>query len=86
MPHTSPSVLAPLARTARTVASALIAGFRRGEDADRVEARLRMLPVRDQALIVGATLAGLFTASLLAAQFGLPGLLAFMLAVIILVR
>mgnify|MGYP005845583951 CR=1 FL=1 len=81
-----PSVLIPLARTGRTVAAALIAGFARRLDADAVEARLRMLPAREQAPIVGATLAGLFVASLLAAQFGLPGLLVFMLAVIALIR
>lgn len=81
-----PSVLAPLARTGRTVAAALIAGFVRRLDAETVEARLRTLPGRAQAGIVGATLAGLFMASLFAAQFGLPGLLAFMLAVIFLVR
>jgi hypothetical protein len=80
------SLLVPLARTGRTVAAALIAGFRRNEDADTVEARLRELPPRLQAQIVGAVLAGLFVASLFAAQFGLPGILVFMLAVILIVR
>ena len=79
-------VLAPLARQGRTVASAVIAAFRRSEDPETVEARLRRLPARDQALIVGGVLAGMFLTSLLAAQFGIVGVLAFVLAVIILVR
>lgn len=77
--------LMPLARTSRTVAAALIAGVTRDE-AETVEARLRARPPRDQARIVGATLAALMGASVLAAQFGLPGMLAFLLAVIVLVR
>ncbi|MFN6976882.1 MAG: hypothetical protein ACK4OP_02070 [Gemmobacter sp.] len=86
MSQSQSSPLAPVARTCRTVAAAVIAGFRRGHDAEAVEARLARLALRDQAAIVGATLAGLFTASLIAAQFGIAGILVFLLAVIILVR
>ncbi|MFN3642193.1 MAG: hypothetical protein ACK4TB_04630 [Gemmobacter sp.] len=86
MPQSSSSPLAPIARVCRVVASAILAGFRRGLDADAVEARLSRLPRQDQVAIVGATLAGLFLTSVIAAQFGLPGILVFMLAVIALVR
>jgi hypothetical protein len=68
-----------------TVAATLIARVRRGETPDSVEARLWSRPARDRAMIVGATLAGLFVTALLAAQGGLFGMAAFFVAVILLV-
>jgi hypothetical protein len=68
-----------------TVAAALIARFRRGETAAGVEARLQARPARHRAMIVGATLAGLFVVALLAAQGGLFGMAAFFLAVVLLI-
>lgn len=78
--------LSSAGRLCRTVAIALIAGVRRGLDYDEVEARICALPVREQAVVTGATLAVLFALSLVAAQFGLIGMSLFWLAVILLVR
>ena len=74
------------ARLCRTVASALIAGVARRGDVDGVEARLAAMPVRDQTLIVGATLLALAALSFVAAQFGIIGLAVFWGAVILIVR
>jgi hypothetical protein len=70
---------------ALTVAAAFIARFRRGESLDAVEARLRALPPRGQAMAVGGTLGLVFIAALLAAQAGLVGMAIFFVAVILIV-
>lgn len=83
---TRSSALESLGRQARTVAATLIAAVLRGRDAAQVEDRLARLPLRAQGAVVGAVLLAVFVACLLAAQFGLPGILALLLAVIIAVR
>jgi hypothetical protein len=77
--------LTRLADRARTVAAAFIARFRRGESLDTVEARLRAMSPRDQAMAVGGTLGLVFVAALLAAQGGLLGMALFFVAVILIV-
>jgi hypothetical protein len=79
--------LLPMAgRMCRTVAVSLIAGVRRSESSEEIEARVADLPRGDQALIVGTTLGGLFLLSLIAAQFGLIGLALYLLAVVFIVN
>lgn len=73
-------------RMCRTVAIAIIAGFRRGDSFDTHEARILALPPREQRLITALVLAGLFCCSLIAAQFGLLGLAVFWFGVIFLIR
>ena len=80
------SPLEALGRSARRVASALIAGVMRRHKAEDVEARIAALAPREQAGVVLATLAGLFLVSLLFAQAGLVGLLGFLLMVILVVN
>jgi hypothetical protein len=86
MPEKLSDHLQPLGRACRTVAFALIAGFCRRLGHDEVAARMSRRPAREQALIVGATLAGLALTSLLFAQFGAIGMLIFLLLVIVIVN
>jgi hypothetical protein len=79
-------VLPTAGRMCRTVAVALIAGVRRRESIEEIEARVVDLPRGDQALIVGTTLGGLFLLSLIAAQFGLIGLALYLLAIVFIVN
>lgn len=79
-------LLEPLARACRNVTLGLIGGVCRRLGQDDIDARLAAQPPREQALIVAATLGALFLTSLLFAQFGLIGLLVFLLAIIVLVR
>jgi hypothetical protein len=78
-------VLTGIADRARTVAAAFIARFRRGESLETVEARLRAMPPREQAVAVGGTLGLVFIAALLAAQGGLLGMAVFFGAVILII-
>ena len=80
------SILSPIAALARSVSAALIAGVWRRRSQDEVEARLKALPGREQALITGAVLSALLLTSLLFAQAGLVGLAVFLLLVILIVR
>jgi predicted nucleic acid-binding protein len=82
---TAENALRQLGRHCVTVAAVLIARFRRGETSEHVEARLRARPVREQVFLVGLTLGALLLAALLAAQGGLFGMAAFLLAAILLV-
>lgn len=79
-------VLPTAGRMCRTVAVALIAGVRRSETTEEIDARVADLPRADQVLIVGTTLGGLFLLSLIAAQFGLVGLALYLLAVVFIVN
>lgn len=81
-----PSVLTALAVTSRRVASALIAGVWRRIPLEEVDSRLSRLPAREQVVIVGATLAALLAAAILAAQFGWIAMLGFWLGVIVIVN
>ena len=70
----------------RDVAAALIAAFWPGRDhADVIQWIDRAQPSAQSAIVFGA-LAGLFAASLCAAQFGLLGLCIFWLGVIWIIR
>lgn len=53
---------------------------------EEIAARLEARPLREQVLIVGTVLAGFFLTSLLFAHAGIPGLLSFLLLVILLIR
>ena len=75
-----------LGRMCRTVAVAIINGFRRKLSFDETEARIVALPLKEQVLLTGLVLSGLFCLSLIAAQFGLIGLAVFWLGVILLIR
>ena len=70
----------------RTVAAALIAGVWRRHPIGEVRDRLAALPAREEAAVVGGTLAALFFLALLAAQFGPVGLLLYLLAVVLIVN
>lgn len=70
----------------RTCAVTIISGLWRRHSIKEIDARLRARPLRDQVVITAAVLAGLFLLSLLAAQFGWIGMLAFWLLVIVLVN
>lgn len=74
-----------LMRQARLVAATLIAALWRTRSADEVDAALEAMPAPQRAMAVGAVLAGLFGASLFAAQWGLLGIALFFVAVIVLV-
>jgi hypothetical protein len=82
---TAENALRQLGRQCVTVAAVVIARFRRGETSDRVEARLRARPLREQVLLVGLTLGALFLTALLAAQGGLIGIAVFLLGAVLLV-
>ncbi|MCB6178608.1 hypothetical protein LHP98_10755 [Rhodobacter sp. Har01] len=80
------SPLNAMGRSARRVASALIAGITRRHKAEEVEAWIAALAPREQAGVVLATLAALFLLSLVFAQAGVVGMLAFLLLVILVVN
>jgi hypothetical protein len=70
----------------RTVAALLIAGVFRSRPFAEVEQDLRNKPLRQQATITLGVLGLLFGLSVCAAQFGWIGLLAFWLAIVVLVN
>ena len=80
------SAVRPMGRACRSVAIGLIGGVWRRMSHEEIDARLARRPAVEQTMIVAAALVGLATASLLSAQFGVAGLLAFFLAVVALVR
>lgn len=80
------SIVQPAARACRTVALGVISGIYRRLGHDEIEARIAARPQREQALIVGLTLCGLALTSLLFAQFGVIGMLVFLLLVIFVVN
>lgn len=67
----------------RNVAATLIAGVWRRHDARDVRDRLAALPARDEAAVIGGVLLTLALLAFGAAQFGPVGLLAYLLAVIL---
>lgn len=79
-------LLTPVGHICRLGASSLIAGVWRRRTPSEVEDRLRALPMRDQVLAVGGVLALLFLVAVFAAQFGIIGMLAFWLGVVLLVN
>lgn len=78
--------LSALGRSARRIASALIAGVVRRHSPEEVEAKIAALGLREQVGVVAATLAGLFALSMLFAQAGIVGMLGFLLLVILIVK
>lgn len=86
MRTTGEGLLLSFGQLARTVAATLVAGLWRRMSAEQIEARLKALPARDQAGLVGGVLGLMLLCSLFAAQFGILGMLGFWLAVILLVR
>jgi hypothetical protein len=70
----------------RAGAAALIAGVYRRQSIREVHDRLSARPVAEQAAIVGGVFSILFALGALATQFGWVGVLAFWLAVIVLVN
>ncbi|OLS52088.1 hypothetical protein [Rhodovulum sulfidophilum] len=71
---------------ARRVAFAIVGRLWWRRPPEEIVARLEARPLREQVLIVGTVLAGLFLTSLLFAHAGIPGLLSFLLLVILLIR
>ncbi|ARC88384.1 hypothetical protein [Rhodovulum sp. MB263] len=71
---------------ARRVAFAIVARLWWRRPPEEIAARLAARPLSEQALIVAAVLAGLFLTSLLFAHAGIPGVLSFLLLVILLIR
>ncbi len=86
MRMTGDGLLLSFGHLARSVSATLIAGLWRRMTSEQVEARLKALPAREQAGLVGGVLGLLFLCSLFAAQFGILGMLAFWLVVIVLVN
>ena len=86
MPMTHHSLLSPLGQACRTVSATLIAGVWRSRSIEQVETRLKRLAIREQAGVIGGVLGLMFLLSLFAAQFGIAGLLVFLLAVVALVN
>lgn len=86
MSETRGHFLAPAGQACRRVASVLIVGVWRRMTQAEVEARLKELAPRDQAVIVGGVLAALLGLCLFAAQFGIIGFLAFLLLVVLVVN
>lgn len=80
------TILTPVGHLCRTVAATLIAGVWRRRSADEVETRIKRLGLRDQVGVVGGVLGMMLLCSLFAAQFGILGMLAFWLVVIVLVN
>jgi hypothetical protein len=79
-------LMSELGARARTVAFLLVAGIARilgRRDYDKV---LADKPLPEQRRITALTLAGLFCASLLAAQFGWIGMLVFLMAVVLIIN
>jgi hypothetical protein len=70
----------------RNVAAALIAGVWRRRSIREVRDSLAALPPREEAAVVGGVLAALFLLGVFAAQFGVIGLLAYLLAVVLIVN
>lgn len=70
----------------RRVAAALVAGIWRRRTLSEVEEGLTSLPRVEQRLVVGGVLSAAFLISLLAAQLGWIAMLAFWLAVVIIVN
>ncbi|MCU0829478.1 MAG: hypothetical protein MUE52_19360 [Tabrizicola sp.] len=79
-------VLMVLAGRTRPVVAALLAPFWPGHDQSQAEARLARLSPRDEGMISAAVLALLFLLAVFAAQFGLLGMAAYFLAIILIVR
>ncbi|MBL3575800.1 hypothetical protein JMK10_09510 [Rhodovulum sulfidophilum] len=71
---------------ARRVAFAIVARLWWRRPPEEIAARLEARPLREQVLIVGTVLVGLFLTSLLFAHAGIPGLLSYLLLVILLIR
>lgn len=78
--------LGAVGRRCRDVALGVLAGFCRRIGFHEIEARVTALPLRDQAAITGAVLAGLFALSLFAAQFGILGIALYLAAIVVLIR
>jgi hypothetical protein len=81
----------PLARfrlgtLCRNVAAALIAGLWRRRTIVEVRDCLAAMPPREEAVVITAVLGLLFLLAVAAAQFGAIGLLAYLLAVVLIVN
>ena len=86
MPMTHNSLLSPLGHVCRTVSATLIAGVWRRRSIEEVEGRIKALSLRDQVGVVAGVLSLMVLLSLFAAQFGILGLLAYLLGVVVLVN
>jgi hypothetical protein len=92
LPHVVPMARnQPLARFRfgtlyRNVAAALIAGVWRRRSITEVRDRLAAMPPLEEAAVIAGVLALLFLLAVAAAQFGVIGLLAYLLAVVLIVN
>lgn len=76
----------PLANAGRNVTALMISGVARKFGIQDLRERIEKRPVLEQAVIVFATLGLLFLSCLLAAQFGIIGMLLLFLAIIVIAR
>ncbi|MCE6967217.1 hypothetical protein [Cereibacter sphaeroides] len=79
-------ILRALWTSARRVACAVLAGLVRRHRAEDLEKRVGALPAPEQGAIVLAVLGGLMVVSLLFAQGGVIGMLAFLLLVVLVIN
>ena len=79
-------ILRALWTSARRVACALLAGLMRRYRAEDLEKRIGALPAPEQGAIVLSVLCGLMLVSLLFAQGGIIGMLAFLLLVVLVIN
>lgn len=70
----------------RLAASALIAGFARRLSVKDVNDRIAGKALKDQVLVVGGVLLGLLVAAVFAAQFGIVGMLIYLIALVVIVN
>jgi len=80
------AIVSPVVRTCRLVTAALIAGVRRDHSVSDVSHWLEDRPATSQSKIIAASLGMLAAGAYFAAQFGPIGILAYLMAVILIVR
>lgn len=80
------SVVPRVGTVLRLATVSVIAGFCRWLSITDINARMKARPVPEQAMIVLAVMAVLFTLALIAAQFGWIGMLTFWLSIILVVN
>lgn len=79
-------LLSRTGQVCRASVASVLAGLLLGWTGEEVEARLHQLPLREQAALVGAMLAGMAILTLMFAQAGAVGVLSFWLAALAIAR
>ncbi|MEM6891522.1 MAG: hypothetical protein AAGD43_27205 [Pseudomonadota bacterium] len=86
MTSKSPEVLSRAGLLCRSITALVVAAFWRRHNIKDIEAALAARSKLEQALAFGAIVISIFGLSLFAAQFGWLGLLAFWIALIVILR